>query len=87
MDAPSCPNLICKIVPKFGKANFTLPELAWKSEQIATICPISSDPFYIVTLLYKMGHYFLDTQYDNLCYSFKYSPVDKKAHFSPLLLG
>ena len=27
----------------------------------STICPGSSDQFYIVTLLYKMGHYFLDT--------------------------
>ena len=29
-----------------------------------TLCPRSSDPFYIVfKLLYKMGHYFLDIQY------------------------
>ena len=28
-----------------------------------TVCPGSSDPFYIVSQLYKMGHYFLDTQY------------------------
>ena len=28
-----------------------------------TICPRSSDPFYIVNFLYKMGHYFLDTHY------------------------
>ena len=27
------------------------------------VCPRSSDPFYIVNVLYKMGHYFLDTQY------------------------
>ena len=26
---------------------------------IHTVCPRSSDPFYIVKLLYKMGHYFL----------------------------
>ena len=25
-----------------------------------TVCPGSSDPFYIASLLYKMGHYFLD---------------------------
>ena len=30
------------------------------------VCPGSSDPFYIVSLLYKMGHYFLDILY---CYS------------------
>ena len=28
-----------------------------------TVFPRSSDPFYIVKLLYKMGHYFLDRQY------------------------
>ena len=28
-----------------------------------TVCPGSSDPFYVVSKLYKMGHYFLDTQY------------------------
>ena len=28
-----------------------------------TVCPRSSDPFYYSHLLYKMGHYFLDTQY------------------------
>ena len=27
-----------------------------------TVCPVSSDPFYIASLLYEMGHYFLDTQ-------------------------
>ena len=27
-----------------------------------TMCPRSSDPFYIVFLLYKTGHYFLDIQ-------------------------
>ena len=25
-----------------------------------TVCPGSSDPFYIASLLYKMGYYFLD---------------------------
>ena len=29
----------------------------------STVCPGSSDPFYIASLLYKMGHYFLDIQY------------------------
>ena len=29
----------------------------------ATVCPGSSDSFYIVRILYKMGHYFLDAQY------------------------
>ena len=28
-----------------------------------TICPGSSDPFYIVTYCIKWGHYFLDIQY------------------------
>ena len=27
---------------------------------VYTVCPGSSDPFYIGRLLYKMGHYFLD---------------------------
>ena len=26
-----------------------------------TVCPESSDPFYIASLLYKMGHYFLES--------------------------
>ena len=30
------------------------------------MCPGSSDPFYIASLQYKMGHYFLDTQYIHL---------------------
>ena len=29
----------------------------------STVCPGSSDPFYISSLLYKMGHYFLDILY------------------------
>ena len=29
-----------------------------------TVCPGSSNPFYIASLLYKMGHYFLDILYD-----------------------
>ena len=28
-----------------------------------TVCPGSSDSFYIASLLYKMGHYFLDILY------------------------
>ena len=28
-----------------------------------TICHRSSDPFYIVSYIHKMGHYFFDTQY------------------------
>ena len=31
--------------------------------EIYTICPRSSDPFYKESLLYKMGHYFLDILY------------------------
>ena len=30
---------------------------------LATVCPVSSDPFHIASLLYKMGHYFLDILY------------------------
>ena len=29
----------------------------------STVCPTSSDPYYIMKILYKMGHYFLDKQY------------------------
>ena len=32
-------------------------------QKIHSVCPGSSDPFYIVRILFKMGHYFLDTQY------------------------
>ena len=32
---------------------------------VNTVCPRSSDPFYIVTY-YKMGHYFLDKQFDKI---------------------
>ena len=28
-----------------------------------TVCPGSSDPFYIACLLYTMGHYFMDILY------------------------
>ena len=31
---------------------------------VRTMCPRSSDLFYIVYLLYKTGHYFLDIQYE-----------------------
>ena len=37
-------------------------QLAVKSEQ-NTICPASSDLFFIVAYVYKKGHYFLDTKY------------------------
>ena len=30
---------------------------------ITTVCPGSSDPFYIACQLYKLGHYFLDILY------------------------
>ena len=33
------------------------------SEEKYTACPRSSDPFYYSKLLYEMGHYFLDRQY------------------------
>ena len=29
----------------------------------STICPRSSYPYYIVRILYKIGHFFLETQY------------------------
>ena len=29
-----------------------------------TVCPRSSDPILFGKLLYEMGHYFLDIQYD-----------------------
>ena len=32
-------------------------------QEVHTVCPRSSDPFYIASLLYKMGHYFLDILY------------------------
>ena len=28
--------------------------------QEGTVCPVSSDPFYIASLLYKLGHYLID---------------------------
>ena len=34
-----------------------------KTGILYTVCPGSSDPFYIASLLYKMGHYFLDILY------------------------
>ena len=33
------------------------------SSVYSTVCPGSSDPFYIVTYYIKWGHYFLDIQY------------------------
>ena len=36
------------------------------------MCPRSSDPFYIVALLYKIGHYFLYIQY------YHYKTINKK---------
>ena len=40
----------------------------------STVCPRSLDPFYVVTYyLYKMGHYFLDTQYTHNTKSVKTS--------------
>ena len=33
------------------------------SVYVYTVCPGSSDPLYITSLLYKMGHYFLDILY------------------------
>ena len=53
-------------------AGFTLTQLLAKRRagiitpsvlKVGTVCPGSSDPFYMSKLLYKMGHYFLDTQY------------------------
>ena len=35
---------------------------------VSTMCPRSSDPFYIVTYAYKMGHYFLGHTVCNIWY-------------------
>ena len=35
----------------------------WNLHYVDTVCPRSSDLFYIVTYFYKLGHCFLDTQY------------------------
>ena len=43
-------------------SNFYLPLYIIFSD--FTVCPGSSDPFYIANLLYKIGHYFLDILYD-----------------------
>ena len=42
-----------------------LPAILGVQEVIthSTVCPGSSDPFYIASLLYKMGHYCLDILY------------------------
>ena len=44
-----------------------------------TICPGSSDPFYLVTYYIKWGHYFLDIQYDLLtCTGHTFIPLKQK---------
>ena len=40
-----------------------LPWIGTNSSAHHTVCPRSSNPFFISKLLYKMGNYFLDTQY------------------------
>ena len=35
-----------------------------KAKILYTVCPGSSDPFYIASLLNNMGHYFLDILYN-----------------------
>ena len=38
-------------------------KLLYISSPYTTVCPGSSGPFYKASLLYKMGHYFLDILY------------------------
>ena len=45
-------------------------------ENYHTVCSGSSDPFYIASLLYKMGHYFLDILYKKV----KYAPEIRNMH-------
>ena len=48
------------------KLNAIADQAQAKSKSLSylyTVCPRCSDPVYIVTSLYKMIHYFLDTQY------------------------
>ena len=44
-------------------ANLFVP---WNKTEY-TVCPRSSDPILYNKLQYKMGHYFLDKQYENKC--------------------
>ena len=37
--------------------------LSPKQPETTTVCPRSSDLFYIVRILYKMGHYFLNSRH------------------------
>ena len=48
------------------------------NKNLGTVCPRSIDPFYICTLLYKMGHYFLDIQYN---IDFLYDSTDSFKRF------
>ena len=48
-----------------SKKSFTISHVTyyikWTTKQnYCTVCPGSSNPFYIASLLYKMGRYFLD---------------------------
>ena len=48
------------------------------NEKVSTICPRSSDPYYVATYYikyYKMGHYFLDRQKNIVIFMIK-SPRD-----------
>ena len=57
-------------------------------QQVVTVCPGSSDPFYIVSQLYKMGHYFLDTQYPfNIGFSFFVWYCVQFTRFAAILLN
>ena len=49
---------ICPVrihIKKTGKFRILFNQKSW-----ITVCPGSSDTFYIASLLYKRGHYFLD---------------------------
>ena len=46
------------------------------------VCPGSSDPFYIASLIYKMDHYFLDILYSsNSLYKMDHDSLDR--HYLP----
>ena len=42
---------------------FLLHQRWWLEFKQNTVCPGSSDPFYIITYYIKVGYYFLDIQY------------------------
>ena len=57
-----------------SKESFTI----LKKALIYTVCPRSSDPFYIVTYYMNLGHYFLDRRYIVGIFIFSYPIEDEK---------